>query len=884
MGVVHKLNPEVRDFIIEQKKLKPSLSCRAFTLLISEKLNVKVSKSSINAIFKEAGLSMPIGRRVKHKKQKVETLGDRVKLALQGPVETSVEIKPEPVVKEQPVLILPEIQKEPEKSVEENILQEIQQQKDALAQEAAKQAEEAKKAQEQEQLRKAQAEEAKRKEEEARIAAEQAAQEERHLEEEKAAQEEAKQKAEQQEQLRKAEEEAQRAEDQRKAAEEARIKEEERLKAEETNRQVLKAAEEVRIKEEQLRKTQEEARLREETSVREEAQRKAAEEASRLASEQAVEDSRRKKEEELRLAGQQAAQEERQKEEEQAAQEAGLKEEQEKWAKRAEEERRIASAASKTQKEPEQSPEEKILQEIQEQQDRLAQESVKRAEESLRKEDALVRQEEQRKEEELRLAGQQAARDDRQKEEERTTQGAAFRPAEVRLSGKDGEFNAVSVLPQNRVSTGALLLKAIDCLLGGSSQINAILCKKINRDPAEMLPLTQALIFDSLFEKNKNFSELWSLVGKQYAKETLQSYSEQVQQVRSIKLDILHVISNIFTEARGVKVHFSEGDVVYLDGQLRTTWSTASLPSDFSGTVYGLKNYLNRHFFESAPLVLFTAPGYDIPPKEFFTLLFNFNNTNKAPDFLTLYGNKLEDLESISLPPQRTYSVVFCLWPWQFTTQRKVKKLGDFKPSHIESLNKDLYLGEIEMDLLQPSLGQSITLKGCAVKTSLNEKTRMVILSNNMPVANLDKLMELYLSHWPNLEESFQDFSRKIELSTYTGNAQKFTSLSDSAAATEPAEELEEIFSSYVKMLDTYLRWYFLPSGYQEKDFVFTNEHFYKLPAMFVANKEKVSVKMKVGADYAYLKDLEYLIRRFNERQIDFEAGQVFSLENLSRA
>ncbi len=265
-------------------------------------------------------------------------------------------------------------------------------------------------------------------------------------------------------------------------------------------------------------------------------------------------------------------------------------------------------------------------------------------------------------------------------------------------------------------------------------------------------------------------------------------------------------------------------------------------------------------------------------------MLFNFSNANKAPDLLTLYGNKLEDLESISLPAQKGYSVVFCLWPWQFTSQRKVKKLGDFKPSHIESVNKDLFLAQIEMDLLQPSLGQSIALTGCAVKTNLNEKTRFVILSNNMPTESLDKLVGLYLSHWPNLEEAFQDFSRKIELSTYTGNAQKFVSLSDSAALVEPVEELEEIFADYVKMLDTYLRWYFLPSGYQERNLVFTNEHFYRLPAMFVAGKNKASVKMQVGADYAYLKDLEYLIRRFNERQIELEAGQSFYLEAASRA
>ena len=785
MGVIHKLKPEVRDFIIEQKRLRPSLSCRAFTLLIAEQLKVKVSKSSINAIFREAGLSMPIGRRVKHKKQKVETLGDRVKLALQAPVAASVEIKSEPVVEQQPALILPLVkQQEPQQSAEEKILQEIQQQHDRLAQESAQQAEEAQeKVQQQEQLRKFQEQEAKRK----------------------------------------VEEESKRLVVEQQAAEEARRKEED----------------------------------------------------ARLAVEQ------------------QAAEEARFKKEEKAAQEAGLKEEQEKWVRRAEEERRIAGEiARKAQQEPQQSAEEKILEEIQQQQDRLAQESAQQVEEVQRKiqieeakrnEEAAAQAKAQRKEEDARLAAeQQAAEEARFKKEEKAAQGATVRAAEEPLSGKDDEFASVSILPQSRLSSGAVLLKAIDCLIGGSSQINAILCKRINRDPAQMLSLTQALIFNSLFEKNKNFSDLWSLVGKQYSQETLQSYSEQVQQVRSIKLDILHVISNIFTETRGVKVHFPDGDIVYLDGQLHTTWSTASLPSDFSGTVYGLKNYLNRYFFEAAPLVLFTAPGYDIPPKEFFTLLFNFSNLSKAPDVLTLYGNKLEDLESISLHSQKSYSVVFCLWPWQFTSQRKVKKLGDFKPSYIESVNKNLYLAEIEMDLLQPSLGQSIALRGCAVKTNLNEKTRLVILSNNMPVESLDKLVGLYLSHWPNLEESFQDFSRKIELSTYTGNAQKFASLSDSATNSEPVEELEEIFANYIKMLDTYLRWYFLPSGYQQKDFVFTSENFYKLSAMFVANKSRASVKMQVASDYPYLKDLEYLIRRFNERQIDLEEGQLFCLENIS--
>jgi len=694
MGIVHKLKLEVRNFIIEQKRLNPSLSCRAFTLLITDKLKVKVSKSSINAIFKENNLSMPVGRRQKLKKKKFNL-----------PVLPVMEsIKMIAVDAEPQKLFLPE-QVQGQEVVKEET---VEPEKTGLA--------------------------------------------------------------------------------------DARIKE----------------AEEWAIK---LLET-ERNRLEQEKLAREEMHRKA--EAEKLVREKA--EAELKEKELLRRAEEEKAKAEA--EQEKLAREAELKLEHDRWARLSEEE----SKRKEAQKAP------PVVQ-----------------------------------------------------KEEVTAQGVPVGMAKEPVFSKGDEFSPLNILPQNRPVSGAMLLRAIDCLIGGSSQINAVICKRINRDPEPMLALTQALIFESLFEKNNNFSDLWSLVGRQYTQETLRNYSQHVQQSRIIKLDILHVIFDIFTEARGVRINFPDGEIVYLDGQLHTTWPTAYLPSYFSNTVYGLKNYLNRYFFEGAPLVLFVAPGYDIPPKEFFTLLFNFNHADKAPQVLTLYGNKLEDLESISLHQQKSYAVVFCLWPWQFTSHRKVKNLGDFKLNHIEGVNKDFYLAEIEMDLWQPSLGQSITLKGCALKANLHEKTRLAIFSNNLPAESLDKLAGLYLSHWPNPEELFQDFSRKIELSTYTENTQKFSFLDDFAKSSELAEELKTIFANYIKMLDAYLRWYFLPLGYQQKDFVFTSENFYQLPAMLVADKAKASVKMQVGADHPYRKDLEYFICRFNERQIDLEPGQLFCWEHIAR-
>jgi len=425
-----------------------------------------------------------------------------------------------------------------------------------------------------------------------------------------------------------------------------------------------------------------------------------------------------------------------------------------------------------------------------------------------------------------------------------------------------------SALPQDRVCPGAILLKALDCLIGGSKEINAAICKEMGSPPEDFLHLTEALIFRPLFAKD-NLSALGDLIGTQYSQEKLDNYYAQAQQVKSIKIDTTKIISCVFTEAKGVKVHFTDGSIVRLDGQLHSSWSTPYIPYDFSSAVYDLKNNLNKYFFQGRPLVLFSAPGYDILSKDFFNLLLNIGSKNNYPDTLTLFGNKLEEIDTISLNPKNKYCLIFGFWPWQFTASRKVKKIGSFDLKHIEEIGKDLYLGEIEIDLLQTSSNQSITLKGCAVKTDLKEKIRLVILNSAEQPISLDKLAGIYLSRWPNFEEAFQDFSRKIELFTYAGSAQKFFS-KDSLGIdmAGPGLELEEIFANYIKMLDAYLRWHFLPAGYTEKDFPTINERFYSLKAKLKQEKTYILVSFQPLSGYAFLKDLEYACRRINEREI----------------
>lgn len=62
MGVVYKFRKEVIDFVLQQKRTDYDLGCRQLAVLTSEKFKIQVSKSSVNAIIKNANLSNSVGR------------------------------------------------------------------------------------------------------------------------------------------------------------------------------------------------------------------------------------------------------------------------------------------------------------------------------------------------------------------------------------------------------------------------------------------------------------------------------------------------------------------------------------------------------------------------------------------------------------------------------------------------------------------------------------------------------------------------------------------------------------------------------------------------------------------------------------------------------
>ncbi|MCM8801110.1 MAG: hypothetical protein NC912_03745 [Candidatus Omnitrophica bacterium] len=437
--------------------------------------------------------------------------------------------------------------------------------------------------------------------------------------------------------------------------------------------------------------------------------------------------------------------------------------------------------------------------------------------------------------------------------------------------------------PHERECTGAILLKVADALIGGSYHMSNLI-KQYLKEEEDPLPKLEGLIYHPLFDQplkeKRDLNLLWSLVGKGLSFESLLSYLNKLQSVEAIPLGFLKIISQDLKEIHCIKIKYLDGTEAYLDAQMYTLWSVPHIPFDFSNTFYKTKEEISRWSEKDEPLVLFTAPGYDLPTKEFFEFILSLDpKEKKGISSLTLWDNRLEEVETIRGFFGKQRSLVFALWPWQFGQYRSVNIKGEFEIGHFENIKKDLYLAEVEVELLQPDVNKKIKLRGAVIRNKPEDNNRLFILTNLSPERiNLQELSNLYLSYWPNLEESFKDFSRKIELFTYTPLARRFFFADTLNLSPESPPELKATFHYYLKALDFYVMWHFLPFGYEDQYFSLINERFYSLKANLKEEKECILITFHPSPDYSYLDDLIYACRRVNERKVFSPTGKRFWL------
>jgi hypothetical protein len=437
--------------------------------------------------------------------------------------------------------------------------------------------------------------------------------------------------------------------------------------------------------------------------------------------------------------------------------------------------------------------------------------------------------------------------------------------------------------PLGTQCTGAIFLKAADYIMGGSGSLAEAIKNSLTREASDIITITELLIYLQLNKldidkiSEAELKELLPLVGRRITGQDIVSYHNELQSVKTLLPDLIRAVSSCLREVRCFKVNYPDDSTLYLDGQLHTAWSTPHIPFDLSSTIYNVKSYINNYLYRDSPFILFMAPGFETPTPEFFNFILNLNK-EKSSTRIILLGNRFEELEVVAFEQSSRRNFIFGLWPWQFSEYRKVRNMGEFQPFYSEPLKRELFLAQINMELSQSSNKQPVTLRGVAIKSSLDEKIRLVILSNlDENKYTNDYVANTYINHWPNFEEAFQDFNRKIELFTYTANSQSNFSAESLKISLNSESGVLGLFKSYSKCLDLYVKWHFLPSGSEELDFSAVKERFYDLKAKIESGKDYCALVFLPPSGYPYSRELEYACRRVNEKEIkDSQARKIW--------
>jgi hypothetical protein len=418
---------------------------------------------------------------------------------------------------------------------------------------------------------------------------------------------------------------------------------------------------------------------------------------------------------------------------------------------------------------------------------------------------------------------------------------------------------------------GTYMLKSADALIGGVKNI-AEMADKYIPEKDDVLNLIETLTYLPLFkEELKPDSGLWKLTGKQFkSKEIILSYLEQLQGVTILRDAILQALDYLLDEVLFLRIGFSDNSAFHFDGQLRTLWSSPSIPYDFSITPYKIKSYLVNFAKENQAFVIFTAPGYDLFPANWLDFLFKCSSPDKKIVEIGLMGTDAKQKEKVTFSAPKTCDVIFALWPWQYANYRSLESATLSKPFHFSAKRQDFYIADAMVKLSQHFINQSVTIRGIILRKSQDAKPELFILTT-LPKekASAEDIVDLYLNRWPNLQEGFKDYGRKIELFTYNVSSHR-TFPRKNILSVAAAAGLKECLQAYLEALDTYVRWYFLPAEYKELDLSTTKARFYGLRAQIRKKPGLYTVSFIVPKDYPYLKDLAYAVDRMNEREIIF--------------
>ncbi len=441
-------------------------------------------------------------------------------------------------------------------------------------------------------------------------------------------------------------------------------------------------------------------------------------------------------------------------------------------------------------------------------------------------------------------------------------------------------------------SAGAFFLKGIDEQLSLSvilRQFSRNALPKSNSKILEYknnLALYRPIFLSEGLDKLNLYtgSGLWHIVsdGHKLSKSSIIKYLDNIESlgivpgiIRGIELGIDYVTSLAF--------HIKKGEPFFIDPGFHLIWPTPKGVQLYSMPIIKTEAILRDILFNNEPLVLLSSKPYQPITRDLAAFLTSWSNCagNNIRSVSLLNSNSTE-IGRIDKIPSRRRDFVFAALPWQMGDLRFSGQASLTTKEKLGYLDEEFILESSEIDLSQLIGTEQFKIRMISLK-NLSKQPRLSLFTN-IPVDEKDnqEVANIYLKRWPSLEEAFEDMLKKIELMKYPQLAKDYKYIdSNSLRIALPQQKLSfsGLLGHLLEYLNTLCQVRYFPLEYQKSiGLSEMKARVFNLPGRIAESGKFIAVSVFYPQNYAFLQDLTYACRRFNEDNVSFKNKRLILL------
>jgi hypothetical protein len=432
---------------------------------------------------------------------------------------------------------------------------------------------------------------------------------------------------------------------------------------------------------------------------------------------------------------------------------------------------------------------------------------------------------------------------------------------------------------------GSIFLKAAEWEIGEKSILRKLLEGNFRPDPLlDVDTGCDVLLYSELFgiksiEEIAHYHKqgLWVLNGlkNRLDPNSLTHILEEVKDLKKLSLKISYEIPQIFAHVHALRLLLEDGSALSIDAELTSLWPQAVKCPAYVSLNQAISLISKQLLNNSEPCIFSSVPGAEKFAPEFQDLLMAFENLpGKRIRNIAVLDSQQQEIAAFDTIPHQRRQFIAGVWPWQ-------KEFGQFVLAETLDGEKITTIPPFKSKVYYSELADPFPKQ----KNSLFEKLHVILLRES-PTAtpylalvtngktehwSAEEVVASYLAKWPNEIRTPHLYFIKEQGNGWEdpGSPRDFSHLeSNLFTLVYGIPGIWEIIHSVMLALNVFCQRHFFPPGYGNMDLDMMKEQFYHLNGYLWPEGNFLFVKLLPPSGYLYKNDLEYAMRRVNEKGI----------------